>query len=181
EFNNLTVDSAQDLIAKIASTPPDQTVTLGFMRENGINLDAKSVSVKLRERPSTRKNDDDDADRRILPVDGTKPEPKPFGLTLSELSPVLVEKYKLGDKKGLVVKEINQASFIADVKDSFGADALGEGDLIQRINRVSVTDLKAFNETVAKLKTGDAVVLHIITFNPRSGGQELKIVQFTVR
>ncbi|MEO6049937.1 MAG: trypsin-like peptidase domain-containing protein, partial [Pyrinomonadaceae bacterium] len=42
EFNNLTVDSAQDLIAKIASTPPDQTVTLGFMRENGINLDAKS-------------------------------------------------------------------------------------------------------------------------------------------
>ena len=181
EFNGQPVDSAQDLIAKISSTTPDQTVTLGFMRENGVNLDAKSVSVKLRERPSIRRNDDDDLDRRILPVDGTKPEPKPFGLTLSEISPILVEKYKLGDKKGLVVKEINQASFIADVKDSFGADALGEGDLIQRINRVPVTDLKAFNETVAKLKTGDAVVLHILTFNPRSDAQELKIVQFTVR
>ncbi len=119
--------------------------------------------------------------RAVLPVDGVKGDPKPFGLTVSELSPILVEKYKIGIQKGLVVKEINPASFIADVKDSLGGEALVEGDLIQRINRVSVTDLKAFNELVSKLKIGDPVVLHIITYNPRSANQETKIVQFTVR
>lgn len=181
EFNGKSVESAQDLISKIASTPPDQTVTLGFIRENGANLDAKNLSIKLRERPGRVITDEDDSDRRVLPIDGVKGEQKPFGLTLSELSPVLVEKYKLGNQKGLVVKEINQASFIADVKDSLGGDALGEGDLIQRVNRLNVSDLKAFNETVSKLKVGDAVVLHIITYNPRAGIQESKIVQFTVR
>ena len=181
EFNSQSVDSAQDLIAKIASTPPDQTVALGFKRENGSNLDSKTVSIKLRERPPTRIVADDGDDRQVLPVDGTKAEPKPFGLTLGEVSPILVEKYKLGTQKGLVIKDVSPTSFISDVKDSLGGDALGEGDLIQRINRVSVTDLKAFNETVSKLKLGDAVVLHIITYNPRTVSQELKIVQFTVR
>lgn len=182
EFNGRQVESAQDLINKIASTPPDQSVTIGYLRENGEKLDSRSASIRLRERPSNRNDDDGESDdRRVLPVDGAKGDTKPFGMTLSEVSPILVEKYKLGDKKGLVVKEISPTSFIADVKDSLGGEALGEGDLIQRINRVSVTDLKAFNAAVAKLKVGDPVVLHIIAYNPRAGSQETKIVQFTVR
>lgn len=182
DFNGQQVESAQDLIGKIASTPPDQNVNIGYLRENGDKLDTKTASIKLRERPASRaSNDTEEGDRRVLPVDGVKSDPKPFGLTLSELSPILVEKYKTGTQKGLVVKEINPASFIADVKDSLGEEALGEGDLIQRINRVSVTDLKAFNETVSKLKVGDPVVMHIMTYNPRTATQETKIVQFTVR
>lgn len=182
EFNGQQVASAQDLISKIASTPPDQSVTIGYLRENGEKLDAKTASIKLRERPSNRNDEEGERDeRRVLPVDGLKGDPRPFGMTLSEVSPILAEKYKLGDKRGLVVKDINPTSFIADVKDSLGGEALGEGDLIQRINRVSVTDLKAFNAAVAKLKTGDPVVLHIIAYNPRAASQETKIVQFTVR
>lgn len=182
EFNGQPVESAQDLIGKIAAAQPDQTVSIAFMRENGEKLDAKTASIKLRERPSNRTaRDEEEGERRVLPVDGVKGDPKPFGMTLSELSPILVEKYKLGPQKGLVVKEINPASFIADVKDSLGQEALGEGDLIQRINRVSVTDLKAFNALVSKLKPGDPVVLQIIAYNPRSTNQDMKIVQFTVR
>ncbi len=182
DFNGQQVASAQDLISKIASTPPDQSVTIGYLRENGVKLDAKTASIKLRERPSNRnERDDDEGDRRVLPVDGVKGEPKPFGMTLSEVSPIVAEKYKLGDKKGLVVREINPSSFIADVKDSLGGEALGEGDLIQRFNRVIVTDLKAFSDAVSKLKPGDPVVLHIISYNPRAASQETKIVQFTVR
>ncbi len=180
-FNGQEVLSAQDLIAKIASASPDQTVNLNVLRENGEKLDTKSVAVRLKERPSNRsaRNEEND-DRRVLPVEGTRAETKPFGLTLSELNPVVVEKYNLGDKKGLVVREINPSSFIADVKDSSGDVALGEGDLIQRINRMNVTDLATFTAAVAKLKRGDAVVLHVIAYSPR-GSQELKIVQFTVR
>ncbi|MEQ1604927.1 MAG: Do family serine endopeptidase [Pyrinomonadaceae bacterium] len=181
-FNGQQVESAQDLIGKIAATPPDQTVSISFMRENGDKLDAKTALIKLRERPTNRiARDDEEGERRVLPVDGVKGEPKPFGLTLSELSPMLIEKYKIGTQKGLVVKDINPASFIADVKDSLGGEALGEGDLIQRINRVSVSELKAFNDAVSKLKAGDPVVMQIVTYNQRAGIQETKIVQFTVR
>lgn len=180
-FNGQTVESAQDLISKIAASSPDQNVTINYFRENGDKLDAKTSEIKLRERPPSRTaQNDDENDRRPLPVDGVR-DTKPFGLTLSELNPILVEKYKLGYQKGLVVREINPSSFIADVKDSLGEDALGEGDLIQRINRVAVTDLRSFNDIVSRLKPGDPVVLHIMSYDPRLGNSEVKVVQFTVR
>jgi serine protease Do len=181
DFNGKPVENATDLIAKVAATSPDQTVTFGYLRENGSNFDTKTATTKLGERPTNRTPGDDNSERRVLPVDGIKAEQKPFGLTLSELTPLLVEKYKTGTQKGVIVKEINPASFIADVKDSTGGDALGEGDLIQKVNRVAVTDLKAFNETVSKLKVGDAVVLHVLAYNPQTSALQLKIVQFTVR
>jgi serine protease Do len=180
-FNGKPVESAQDLISRVAATSPDETITLGYLRENGANLETRTASIRLGERPSARSSADDDSDRRVLPVDGTKAEQKPFGLTVVELTASLAATYKLDGQKGLFVQEINPASFIADVKTSAGTDALGQGDLIQRINRVSVTDIKAFNEIVSKLKPGDAVVLHVLTYNPPLRSTQLKIVQFTVK
>jgi S1-C subfamily serine protease len=102
-------------------------------------------------------------------------------LTLIELTPQLAAVYKVEGEKGLIVKNINQASFIADVKNSNGSDAFNEGDLIQRINRVPVTDLKTFNETVNKLKKGDAVVLQVQSYDLRSRSLQRRVVQFTVQ
>ena len=181
EFNGQPVANAQDLIARVAGAQPDQTVTVNVVRENGTGLETKTLSIKLGERPSSASTPDDDPGPRKLPIDAKGEEQKPFGLTLAELTPTLAATYKLEGLKGLVVREINPASFIADVKTSLGGDALGEGDLIQRINRASVTDLKAFNETVSKLKPGDAVVLHVMTYNPQTRAPQLKIVQFTVK
>jgi serine protease Do len=181
EFNGQRIDNAQDLIARVATTSPDQSITLGYLRENGTNIESKTVSLKLGERPSSRAAIDDEGDRRVLPVDGVRAEQKPFGLTLAELTPALAATYRLEGQKGLVVKEINPASFIADVKSSSGGDALDEGDLIQRINRTNASDIKAFNQIVSKLKVGDAVVLHVLTYDPRIRTTQLKIVQFTVK
>ena len=106
---------------------------------------------------------------------------KPFGLTLVELTPALAATHKLEGQKGILVKEINPESYIADVKLSNGVDALGEGDLIQRINRVAVTDTKSFGDAVGKLKKGDAVVLHVLSYDVRNRSTQLKVVQFTVQ
>jgi hypothetical protein len=38
-----------------------------------------------------------------------------------------------------------------------------------------------FNETVARLKEGDADVLHVFSYNARTQTPQLKIVQFTVK
>lgn len=180
QFNGQTIESAGDLIARVASTSPDQTITLQYLRERGDTLEQKTATIKLGERPSNNRAAVDDGERRTLPIDGVREE-KPFGLTLTSLTKPLAEKYGFTSEKGLVVTDINPASYIADIKNSLGNTALGEGDLIVRMNRVAVTDLKAFSDAVSKLKPGDAVVLNVLTFTPQLQGTQLKIVQFTVR
>lgn len=178
-FNGEEVKNAQDLIGKVASTAPDQTVNLTYLRENGSNIERKTAAIKLGERPGNNRTATADTPRK-LPVGG-KEELQPLGLTVSELTPQLIQTYKLQEEKGLLVKEISPTSFIADVKLSNGAEALTEGDLIQRVNRVSVADLKTFNDIVGKLKTGDAVVMHVLTYNRRTAAFQPKVVQFTVQ
>ena len=121
------------------------------------------------------------AEPRKLPLEKTIKTQQPFGLTLTELTPDIARIYKLEGEKGVIVKNINPASFIADVKSSTGNDALNEGDLIQRINRQPVTDLKSFNEYVNNLKKGDAVVLHILSYDRLSRNTQMSVVQFTVQ
>jgi serine protease Do len=180
EFDGKKVENAQDLIAKVAAATPDRAIYLVYLRENGDKFERKSVLVKLAERLTNAKGGGDDDTRRKLPIDAAE-DFKPFGLTLSELTPVLAETYKLTGMKGLVVRGINPASFIADVKTGNGVDAIFQGDLIQKINRMQVTDLQSFNAIVKGLKKGDAVVLHIWSSNRGTRSPQIKIVQFTIQ
>ena len=180
EFNGDKVNGAQDLIAKVSATSPENSVNIAYLRENGTGLDRRTASIRLGERPLRSTRAGEETSRTRLPLE-RKDEVKPFGLTLVDLTPTLAATHKLEGQKGLLVKEINPESYIADVKLSNGVDALGEGDLIQRINRVAVTDVASFSEAVGKLKKGDAVVLHVLTYDVRSRGLQLKIVQFTVQ
>jgi serine protease Do len=179
EINGQKVESAQDLIAKIGVAGPDSTIAVGYLREVDGKLTPMTTTIKLGERPPAR--DADNANqRRPLPVDGAK-DAKPFGLTLVEMTPALATTAKLEGQKGLLVKEINPTSYIADVRNSNGNAALSENDLIRRINRVPVADLKSFTDLVNKLKPGDPVVMEVVAYNPATGMPQLKIVQFTVQ
>jgi serine protease Do len=180
EFNNQKVLSAPDLIAKVSSAAPEQAVNVSFLRETGNKLERKTTVITLAERPFKTVASGDEMPTK-LPLGGQKKTVEPFGLTLSELTPQLASAFRLEGEKGVIVKNINPASFIADVKNSNGSDALNEGDLIQRINRVPVTDLKTFNESANRLKHGDAVVLEIKNFDLRTRSVQHRIVQFTVQ
>jgi predicted metalloprotease with PDZ domain len=152
-----------------------------YLRENGVNVERRGTSIRLGERPSSNRRGEDDGTRTKLPLNRVNETAKPFGLTLTDLTAALATTYKLEGQSGLIVKEINPESYIADVKASNGGDALGEGDLIQRINRVAVKDAKSFSDQVNRLKTGDAVVLHVLSYNPVIRSPQLKIVQFSVQ
>jgi serine protease Do len=180
EFNNQKVASAPDLVAKISSTAPAQAVNVSFLREIGSKLERRTTVITLAERPS-RSAAIDDGTPKKLPIANQKKPLEPFGLSLSELTPKLTADFKLEGEKGVIVENINPTSFIADVKNSNGSDALNEGDLIQRINRVNVTDLKTFNDTANILKKGDAVVLQVRSYNRYTGNIQHRIVQFTVQ
>ncbi|HEX8738315.1 MAG TPA: trypsin-like peptidase domain-containing protein [Pyrinomonadaceae bacterium] len=182
EFNGEPVGSAQDLIAKVAATEPQKEINVVYLREaSGANLERRTTVIKLGERPSNTANNDADSGRKKLSVTPVNAPLAPFGLTLAEITPQLATTYKLEGQTGLVIKNIDPASFIADLKATNGADALNAGDLIQRINRVSVTDLKTFNDITGKLKTGDAVVLHVASYNKFTRAVQQRIVQFTVQ
>jgi serine protease Do len=182
EFNGQKIDGAPDLIAKVSAASPENSVNIAYLRENGTGLDRRSTVIRLGERPLRNDKKDEESSRTKLPLDkNSKEDIKPFGLTLVDLTPTLASTHKLDGQKGVLVKEINPESFIADVKLSNGVEALGEGDLIQRMNRVPVTDVKSFSEAVGKLKKGDAVVLHVLTYDVRQRVQQYKVVQFTVQ
>ncbi|MDQ3321237.1 MAG: trypsin-like peptidase domain-containing protein [Acidobacteriota bacterium] len=178
QFNEETVQNAADLIQKVSSAAPDKEVNVTFFRETGTNVERKTTVIRLGERPSNNTVASDAAPKK-LPLNPQKKPVEPLGLTLTELTPQLSALYSLQGEKGVIVKKINPASFIADVKTPNGAEALSEGDLIQRVNRIPVADLKTFNETAGRLKTGDAVVLHVL--NPLKRGAQMRIVQFTVQ
>ena len=182
EMNGQPIMDANDLIAKISGTTPGQTVTIGLLRESGATLERRSIDIRLNERRMPDRDPEGENATTKLSLDGTKEEAKPFGLTLGDLTPTLAATYKLEGQKGVIIKEISPDSFIADVKNQNGTQAaLGPGDLIQRINRVSVADAKAFEAAVKKLAKGDAVVMHVLTYNPRYAKPVMKIVQFTVQ
>ena len=180
DFGGKPVESATDLITKVSAASPDEAIAVTFLRESGNNLERKTTLIHLGERPVASRTSGPDPDRRRLGGDPPK-TPNTFGLTLADLSPSLAASYKLEGLKGVVVKEVNPESYVADVKLSSGAEAFSEGDLIRRINRENVTDLKSFNAIVAKLKTGDAVVMEVLTYNVSSRQPQLKIVQFTIQ
>ncbi len=180
-FNGAAVENAVDLISKVAGTAPEKVVNIEYFRDAPTGIEKKSASLKLQERETRSRPSNEENNSRKLPINGSKAEVKPFGLTLVENTPTASATYKLEGLKGLLVKEVNPTSYIADVKLSTGDAALGEGDLIQRMNRVDVTDLKTFTEAVSKLKVGDAVVLHVVSYDPRFRVPQLKIVQFTVK
>ncbi len=177
---NKVVENAQDLIAKVASITPGRNIKVDVLREVGESLQRKTFNVRLDERPTDDILGDNDS-RRKLPINGKEVKTVPLGLTLAELTPQLSRTYRLRGEKGLLIRKIDPASFIADVKNSNGGSALSEGDLIQRINRVPVSDLKTFNEIVSKLEKGSAVVLHIASYDRRSRRIVPSVVQFTVQ
>ena len=182
EFNGTQVVNAQDLIEKVAFATPDKEVSITFLRENGNRLDRKTIVIKLSERPTSSSITDTDTPRK-LPLEGQQQRTlQPFGLTLVAMSAQVASLFKIEGQSGVVIKEINPASYIGDIRNSNGTEpALTEGDVIQRINRVAVTDLRTFNEVAAKLKKGDAVVLHVLNFNRQTRGVQQRIIQFTVQ
>ena len=180
ELNGKRIDSANDLIASVAATQPDQNVELVYMREIGNSMTRRTATLKLGERPSNDRPDTEPSERRALPLDGPLPV-KPLGLTLVEYTPEMSKTFPYANAKGLIVKDIDLTSFVADVRNSLGAPAFVRGELIQKINRTTVTDLKSFTDVVSRLKIGDAVVINTLFYNPQLDTPQLKIIQFTVK
>ena len=183
DFQGAPVTNAQDLIQRVASTAVGQQVTLAFLRDVNGKLEKKTVSVALAERPIQNNRE------WVAPTKATPKETNPrgnalrLGITLAELTPQLITDRHLTGVQGLYVKEIDPNGLIAEIRvPPAGQQALNEGDVINRINRMPVTSLADFQRVLNGLKPGDPIVLNVTRIQRDGKGAERQlplIVQFT--
>ncbi len=178
EYNGQPVQSAQDLINKVASTTVGQTVTMTYLRDVNGKLEKRTASIVIGERPTSLAPTDEE-DMPIAPPAKEKPLPEVnrlrLGVTLQELTPQLANERKLVGVRGLYVKDIDPSGIIADARPR----SLAEGDVVLRINRVSVNTLEEFERIVNALKPGDAVVLNVARYDRDAARIVQRVVQFT--
>ena len=178
EFNGQPVLSAQDLIQKVAGSPVGQPAALGYFRDIDGKLEKRTASVVLGERPGLQVSKA--ADPVTPPKDpnakGTLPH---LGITLQEITQQLIAEKHLTGVRGLYVKEVDPNGLAADVRLAGGVPALGEGDVITRINRMPVTTLADFQRVLNALKPGDPIVLNVSRYQRDGDRIVQRIVQFT--
>lgn len=177
DFNGQPVESAQDLIQKVASTPVGNSATFTFLRERDGRLDKHTANIVLGERPIPST-----LSETITPTKGKATVEKTsgphLGLTLTELTQQLVTEKHLTGVRGLYVKDLDPHGLAAEVRVG-GQQAIAEGDVITRINRVPVGTLADFQRVLGTLKAGDPIVLQVSRYSRGLDRVTTRIVQFT--
>ena len=178
EFNAQPVLNAQDLIQKVAATPVGETASFTFLRDRAGKLEKMSANVVLGERPDLAQlSETDDATPKVTDKGPESQSGLHLGLTLGELTQQLITEKHLAGVHGLYVKDVDPTGLAAEVRGAGGQQAVNEGDVITRINRVPVTTLADFQRVLGGLKTGDPIVLQVSRFV--KDRVQTRIVQFT--
>ena len=179
EFNGQPVGSAQDLIQKVAGSPVGQSVALGFLRDVDGKLEKRTANVVLGERPPQVVKLTEDPSPVKKDADPKAVAAPHLGLTLSEITQQQSAEKHLAGVRGLYVKDVDPNGLAADVRVAGGQPALGEGDVITRINRTPVTTLGDFQRVLNGLKPGDPIVLNVSRYQRDGDRIVQRIVQFT--
>jgi serine protease Do len=177
EFNAKPIANSQDLINKVASTPVGETVQLTFLRDVNGQLEQRTVSVSVGERPprgAAEATPTPNTSPTLPKLNSDKPgatERPTLGLTLSELTPQLANERNLKGVRGLLVRDVDQSGLAFEAQ-------ISENMVIQRVNRIPVNTLAEFERVINNLKVGDAVVMNV-TFLDRRNLITQTIIQFT--
>jgi serine protease Do len=181
EFEGQPIANSQDLIQKVAGTAVGQSTTLVYLREMDGKLEKKTTTVVLSERPQTGVRDWVEPTKPTTKDNAPKGNTLHLGITLAELTPQLVAEKGLTNVRGLYIKEIDPNGLVAEVRvPPSNLPALIEGDVINKINRVTVTTLAEFQHVVSGLNAGDPIVLNVTSVRRDPKGVRLQptIVQF---
>jgi serine protease Do len=81
--------------------------------------------------------------------------PSEFGLHVQELTPDRAHRVGMDTQKGVIVSEVDPASFAEDI-------GFGRGDVIAEVNRQPVGSVADYRSAIGKLKPGDSVVFKVM-------------------
>jgi len=141
KYGDTRVAKADDLVAAVQRTAPGTKVSVTVLRE-GKPLVFEVTVGKL--------------------TDGAEPQAEPkeeetskLGLTVQPLTDALAQKYGLEATKGVVVTGV--------APDGDGARAgVQEGDLLLKINHVTINTMEDYRAATATLKKGGSAVIRVL-------------------
>jgi serine protease Do len=81
--------------------------------------------------------------------------PPEFGLHVKELTPDRARQLGMDGSKGVLVSDVDPASFADDL-------GFGRGDVIAEVNRQSVNTVDEYQKAVSQLKPGSNVVFKVL-------------------
>jgi serine protease Do len=143
--NGQPVHTGSDLVNPIAQTPIGHTVKLGYVRDH------KSYQVNLKVADRTQ----------IFPQLSEQREPQPeqssarYGLRVEELTPTLASRLGIPTQHGVIVSEVDPASFAEDV-------GFARGDVIVEINHVPIAGLSDYKQEMGKVKAGQDILFEVL-------------------
>ena len=152
-FNGKEVTAMRNLPRLVAETPVDQSVPVTVWRKRA----QTQLKVKIGRLQETETASADAGDKAAVPKPTLADTAKALGMTLSDVTPELKEKYSLGDDaKGVVVVDV--------AKDSPSAEkGLRPGDVIME---ASQEEMKSPGQVAAKVadakKTGRNSILLLV-------------------
>ncbi len=153
EFNGKTIDDAGDLLRAVHTSKPGVKTTIVVIRDN----DKKSLAISV---GKPRRSNHASAFAFAPPM---PPSPHMalfgsatrWGLHLSELNEQLGEYFGAPNGRGLLVERVERKS--AGAKAGFKA-----GDVITKINKSSIEELRDLSDAVEDTKEGDKVQVEVL-------------------
>ena len=152
-INGTAVKSGNDLVNPIASAPIGSKVKIDYYRDKQKKETSAVVEDRTRVFPNT--------DSRVSDKPG-EPAPAEYGLHVESLTPERAQKVGVEGVKGVVVTEVEPASFAEDIN-------FAPGDVISEVNGQRVSTVDEYRKAISGLKPGDNVVFKVLRhgFNDR--------------
>ena len=144
--NGTVVKSGNDLVNPIASAPIGSTVKLTYFRDKQEKHATATVEDRTRVFPNTQGRMSNAPDEAA---------PAEFGLHVESLSAERAQRVGVEGQKGVVVTEVEPASFADDI-------GFNRGDVISEVNGQNVTSIDEYKKAVSKLKAGENVVFKVL-------------------
>ena len=147
-INGMPVHTGADLVNPIAQTAIGESVQVRYVHDKV----AKEVSLVVADRskifPQTAQAEDAQP--------GEDDDQGQLGLHVEELTPDLARKLGMGKMTGVVVTEVDPASFAEDIE-------FGRGYVITEINHAPINGMTDYKAEMAKLKPGEPVLFKVAT------------------
>jgi serine protease Do len=144
--NGHPVKTGNDLVNPIAEAPIGSKVKLNYMRDRVQKEATATVEDRTRVFPNTAGRMGDQPGEAA---------PSEFGLHVEELTPERGHRVGIEGQKGVIVSEVEPASFAEDL-------LFTRGDVITEINRQPINSVADYRAAVSKLKPGDDVVFKVL-------------------
>src|SRR5258707_5885748 len=138
--------TGNDLVNPIALAPIGSKVKLTFIRDRAQKEATAEVGDRTRGFPNTA--------GRLGDQPG-ETAPSEFGLHVEELTPDRGHRVGMEGQKGVLVTEVDPASFADDL-------GFGRGDVITQVNGEAVSTVAEYRKAVSKLKPGQDVVFKVL-------------------